>query len=312
MPGTTALTWSDNGIDTQKIQYFSVYPSEWYIYEWTGIGRLGMKITHGNVSDAWLGKGVYVWREVYTINETSGEKSFNYTSNWGFWNNSVQAYYGGPIPVEDDGHVSSEVFNAVSTYYQWAMSYTEFEHNHSDFAQLSFSFWNESYNNNYFRVSYSNNGIPISRETWLDNNILISSPAQKPPQFNITTKDGKLDVNSTALKLKVDIFDVDNNNDGIIDNEYEYRISTSSGWTEWMSISSTINYDLGAVSSGFYNITVEVKNMYGVTQGQITIHYIAPITPDVDNSIPSYSPLFLLAILFISIMVLSLKNRIKS
>ncbi|MFX1570904.1 MAG: hypothetical protein ACFFCV_21400, partial [Promethearchaeota archaeon] len=70
--------------------------------------------------------------------------------------------------------------------------------------------------------------------------------------------------------------DADNNNDGVIDTDYEYRIYNGTSWTAWAVIPATIDYDLGNVTTGNYDITMEVKNMYGISSHQIQIQYTVP------------------------------------
>ncbi|MFX1570902.1 MAG: hypothetical protein ACFFCV_21390, partial [Promethearchaeota archaeon] len=85
-------------------------------------------------------------------------------------------------------------------------------------------------------------------------------------------------------------------------------------WTAWAVIPATIDYNLGNVTTGNYDITMEVKNMYGVSSHQIQIQYTAP-SEDGGNGeipeIPGYS-IFLTSIaLMIGISFLLQKNRKK-
>ncbi|MFX0030275.1 MAG: hypothetical protein ACFE8B_13775 [Candidatus Hermodarchaeota archaeon] len=140
---------------------------------------------------------------------------------------------------------------------------------------------------------------------------IYSQPAQLPPVFSFTTEDEVLVVNSTDIDLKVDITDADNNNDGVIDTDYQYRALNGSTWTSWASIPPLININLGSVSAGNYTITMEVKNMYGTTQEQIEIQYQPPGDGDGEPPIPGYSPILLSIAILIGVSSLILKNRVK-
>ena len=138
----------------------------------------------------------------------------------------------------------------------------------------------------------------------------MSQPAQLPPKFSFTTEDGVLEINSTDLKLIANITDADNNNDGLVDNDYLYRLQIDSTWTNWTTISSLINHDLSSITSGTYQVTMEVKNMYGVVQDQITIQYTAP--PPISTSIPGYSTLIIAVILVLGVSTILFKFRKKT
>ncbi len=316
-PTAKAQEWTYIGVDSQKIKNFSVYPSEWYIYD-QGVpdDYRAVEISHGNISTIGLDRGVYVWANMYSKNNTSGETQFIAQVNWGYWNDSTCVYKGGVIPVEDDGRISERIFGNVSLFYQDAFSYSNFEQNYTDFNLLSITYWNETYNDYYARVNFSDNGILLSFEAFpVGNFALISQPSRLPPMFSFTTNDGFLDINSTNIKLKINTTDADNNNDEITDTDYLYRTFINSEWTDWLTIPPLIDYDLGSVSSGEYNITLEVKNMYGTTQEQITVHYTENIPPieTKDTIIPSesifgYSAIIIIVVLFFSISVKLLRS----
>jgi len=146
------------------------------------------------------------------------------------------------------------------------------------------------------------------------NITLYSQPAQLPPAFSFTTESGSLSVNTTDFKLNITITDADNNNDGIVDTDYQYRIQNGSTWSAWASPPSQLDWDLGAVADGSYPITMEVKNMYGVTQQQITIQYTAPggdDDGDGEEAIPSYPIAIISLVAIFSVSLIILKHRKK-
>ncbi len=113
--------------------------------------------------------------------------------------------------------------------------------------------------------------------------------------------------------MVVDITDADNNNDQIVDTDYQYRIYNGTSWTAWAAIPATIPYDLGNVTTGNYDITMEVKNMYGVSSEQIQIQYTAP-SDDGDGDgeppeIPGYSVILTSIALLLGVSFLIQKNR---
>jgi len=329
IPRVGAQEWIYDGVDTTNIPGSSVYPSEWYVYEPivvgppSGLGYL-FEIVKGNMTIVPLiGNSTSVWGDFWGVNLTSGEKlaSGGFDVNFGNWNETFGyiSLYFLPfiIPVENNGIVSLPILNNVSVYFELAFAPYEFEH-HQIYPNInSIAFWNTS-NNAYYNLNYTNDGIltrvemdtgsfPIS----LGNCSLYSQPAQLPPSFTFTTEDDILAVNSTDFKLVVDITDADNNNDGIIDTDYQYRIYNGTGWTAWAAIPTTIDYSLGSVATGNYSITMNVKNMYGITSKIIQIQYTAPSGDGGTPEIPGYSIILISIALLLGISFLIQKNRKK-
>jgi hypothetical protein len=116
-------------------------------------------------------------------------------------------------------------------------------------------------------------------------------------------------VNSTDINLKVAITDADNNNDEIIDTDYQYRVLNGSTWTSWASVPPLIDINLGSVPAGNYTVSMEVKNMYGITQEQIEIQYDPP--GDGKPFVSGYSTIFIAIAIFMGISFLIFKNRMK-
>ena len=328
IPSVRAQEWVYDGIDTTNIPGSSVYPSEWYIYEQTevypptGAGVL-CEIVKGNTTvQPLIGNCTSVWGDMWAFNITSGEKVPGYfylDQNFGNWNETFGFYTVSLIPflipVENNGIVSLPILNNVSVYWEMSVAYYRFEEQQIFPNINSFRFWNVS-NNVYISLNYTDDGILTRIEMDLGpfptmgNWSLYSQPAQLPPSFSFTTESGNLNVNSTDLKLVVDITDADNNNDGIIDTDYQYRIYNGAVWTAWAAIPSVIDYSLGSVSDGNYDITMEVKNMYGVTSKQIQVQYTAP-SGNGTPPIPGYSIVITSIALLIGISFLIQKNRKK-
>ncbi len=313
-PVTKAQTWTYNGADTQPIPYFSVYPSEWYVYNTTAYQRYSItEISHGNISDFGLGNGYSVWVGGYYQNKTSGELEIGGSANFGSWNESIGYQgHGYLIPVENDGIVSQSILENVSSH---LLSISpEWEHNHTYLSPYSIVFWNETYNDYFIRYNYTSKGILSKFEIWggpvpYHNSTLVSLPTQLPPELDFTTGDGILNISSSSVKLKVNITDADNNNNGVTDTDYLYRILIDSTWTNWTTLPALIDYDLSSIPSGSHQITVEVKNMYGITQEQITIEYTAPPP---DNGISGYSTILISILLFFSASIVLFRHRKKS
>jgi len=123
------------------------------------------------------------------------------------------------------------------------------------------------------------------------------------------TEGGIININSTTVKLDLDITNQDSNNDKVTDTDYQYRLLINSLWSSWLPVTGLIDYDLSPIPSGAHDITVEVKNMYGITQDQITIQYTAPSTPD---GIPGYSTLLIVGLLALGESVIIFRFRKKS
>ena len=324
IPITKAQEWTYDGVDTTNIPDFSVYPSEWYSFNATMTGDpelLGLvEIVKGNITDPGPGNGICVWGNMWELNTTSGEKTLQLTDFFiAYWNETIGYYSSGPgflIPVENDGKVSLAILNNVSAFLA-PMFAGLFLDSHQVYPSLySLAFWNTT-TNEYFHLNYTDDGVMTQWESNMiivGNLTLISQPAQLPPVFSFTTEDDTLIVNSTDFKIKTTITDADNNNDGVTDTEYLFRILNGSTWTNWAAPISILDWDLGSVAAGNYTITMEVKNMYGVTQEQVTFEYIPPeeIT-DGDEIISSY-PIFLVsivAILGISIIIYRYRKKLR-
>ncbi|MFX1569347.1 MAG: hypothetical protein ACFFCV_13375, partial [Promethearchaeota archaeon] len=237
-----AQDWVYNGVDTINIPGSSVYPSEWYVYEPdmsglpSGLAYL-FEIVKGNSTvQALIGNSTSVWGDAWGLNTTTWEKIAGSSAldvNFGNWNETFGYLTVGflpfIIPVESNGFVSLPILKNVSYYFEISMAYYEFEHHQIYPNTNSFSFWNTS-NNNYISLNYTDDGIMTKIEMHMGsfptmgNWSLYSQPAQMAPVFTFSTDDGILAVNSTDLTLVVDITDADNNNDGVIDTDYEYRI----------------------------------------------------------------------------------------
>ena len=304
IPRTTAQEWTYDGVDTTNIPGFSVYPSEWYVYNASFTRHdpheilNALEIVKGNIS--WLpamsGNGTCVWGNGWQLNTTSGEKTLIiHDMFFGFWNESIGFSSGDTyiIPVENNGKVSIPILNNISAFIESVFPPNYFDHSQVYPNINSFAYWNTS-NNAYCKLNFTDRGILYQLETYkahMWNVTLYSQPAQFPPDFSFTTESGILDVNSTSFKLNITITDADNNNDGSIDTNYLFRILNGSAWSTWASPPNILDWDLGLVPAGNYSITIEVKNMYGVTQEQLTIQY----TPSETTSINGF-PIYLVVI----------------
>ena len=338
IPGSRAQPWIYNGADTERIPDFFVYPSERYYYNYTGGAPyfdevyLRMDIIKGNITDTYMGMSVFpglpplvngtsIWGDLYTGNATSSEEILN-QANYQFlyWNETVglisvaMAF----IPVDTTGEATAQSLGIVLEAIQWVMEETggRFEHNATYPNIYSVYLWNETNNYAYNKLNFTENGQLINFEVFniptLPNVTLISRPAQLSPIFTFSTEDDILAVNSTDLKLIVDTTDADNNNDKVIDADYQYRIYNGTVWTAWAAIPPLINYDLGPVAAGNYDITMEVKNMYGVASHQIQIQYTPPGDGDGGiPAIPGYSIVLISIALLIGVSFLIQKNRKK-
>ena len=161
--------------------------------------------------------------------------------------------------------------------------------------------------------SSSADGIMTSYISYLlpfGNLTLFSQPAQLPPTFSFSTETGELEIDTKEIKLNITISDSDNNNDGEIDTDYLYRILNGSIWTDWASPTDQVDLNLGDISGGDYVITMEIKNMYGITQEQITITY----TPPEEGIISSYpfSVISIVFVLCVSIIIISVRKKAKN
>jgi len=328
IPRVGAQEWIYDGVDTTNIPGSSVYPSEWYVYEPGVVGPppgWGMlfEIVKGNMTIAPLiGNSTSVWVDLWGLNLTSGEKTPGYFDiNFCNWNEtfgyiSQASFAPFIIPVEHNGVVSLPILNNVSAFWEIALAFFEFEH-HQVYPNInSIGFWNTS-NNVYYNLNYTNDGILTLLEMDLGglptmgNWSLYSQPAQMSPAFTFSTDDDILAVNSTDLTLVVDITDADNNNDGTIDTDYQYRIYNGTAWTTWATIPATIAYSLGSVADGNYDITMEVKNMYGVSSDQIQIQYTTPNGGGGAPEIPGYSIVLSSMVILLGVSFLIQRTRKK-
>lgn len=332
-----AQEWTYDGINTENIPEFSVYPSEWYHHNSTAKsgwirGEIlpgnysRIEIIKGNITDTFGSpmstNGTSVYVNYWVVNATSGEKSYapytgpNFQINW--WNGSVGFAFRvlEIIPVAADGKVSEHILNNVTQMLNavFGTYKCNYEHNATYYNKYSFHFWNSSYNNGYCIANFTDDGILKRLEHTcmnfpMPNITLISEPAQLPPDFDFTTEHDTLTVNSTEFKLNITITDADNNNNGEIDTDYLYRIQNGTTWTDWATPPDLLDWDLGDVETGNYTITMEVMNMYGVTQKEETIEYVPPKKP-ASKIIPGYN-LILIALLTIIASAIIVRKRRK-
>lgn len=142
----------------------------------------------------------------------------------------------------------------------------------------------------YYRYNYTSDGILYS---------------QLPPQFSFTTETGSLDITSPSVKLNISITDADNNNNGEIDTDFQYRTRRNGTlWSLWTTPSPQINFTLGDIDAGDFDISIELKNMYGFSQGVLSLTYDPPETA----AIPSYSTVLILSVLFFSVTIIILQS----
>ena len=324
VPAVKAQAITYDGADTVHFPNFSIYPSE--VYEMNYTVKIGgsylvepekyyrQEFVHGNDSYQMVGSsistqwGYGLWGAAYTMNATSDTViSMKLDQQLVFYNDSISfndTYL--YIPVGISGVVTPSIFNWVAGYLNVSYMFGEIYHSIN-----SVHFWNSTYD--YAKYNFTSDGIlensVINGSGDTFTLILMSQPAQLPAVLNLATEDGILNISSTNVKLDLNITDADNNNDGVIDTDYLYRTLIDSTWTSWTPISALIDYDLSSIPSGALNITIEVKNMYGITQDQITIQYTAPSTPD---AIPGYSTLLIVGLLALGASVIIIRYRKKS
>ncbi|MFX1411178.1 MAG: hypothetical protein ACFFA6_12565, partial [Promethearchaeota archaeon] len=289
---------------------------EWYIYNFTGDWATPEHLEIMEINSGWWYlnywyledglDGVEVRGYIHEMNATSGKIIIDPYKNlyppypghsfvfWGEYNTYFGWDFPFLIPIEEEGEiweigkVSADILNSVKNCLGY---FYRFEHEQAYSDICSIFFWNDSFSNAYLKLNYTNDGILTNLEVYgvnftyqdydyLVNTTLYSKPARLPPVFNFTTEDGILTINSTDIKLKIIISDADNNNDGTIDTDYKYRIFNGKSWTLWKKVTPLINLNLVATKAGNYTIKLEVKNMYGNTQEQITIEYIPPESTD--------------------------------
>ena len=321
LPRNYAQEWTYNGVDTEVIPNHSVYPSEWYIYEIEAFAapddlQLGVEINHGNVTYLFGGNGTCVWANGYWMNTTTGGKTFSSMSLISYWNETIgfmSFSFPTIIPVANDGKVSPAILDSLSVYLGMFLTGENLENSSIYESIYSIAFWNESFNDAYVYFNWTDDGVLAKWESnimAMGNLTLYSQPAQLPPVFSFSTEDDILIVNSTDIDLKVAITAADNNNDEIIDTDYQYRVLNGSTWTSWASVPPLIDIDLGSVPAGNYMISMEVKNMYGITQEQIELQYDPSGNGGEDSpEIPGYSTLLISIAFLIGISFLIFKNR---
>ncbi|TFG24362.1 MAG: hypothetical protein EU533_02200 [Promethearchaeota archaeon] len=295
-----AEEWNYEGIDTEKIPEFSVYPSE--CYSWIYLegsyfyGHFMMiKITKANYSDTYShfsllnfpmgSNGTCIWAEQWLGDVSTGETELLYENiQLVYWNKSVgyRAANTILIPLEENGIISEETF--VNATENWQVSFfstfnANFEYFNANVDSLSCKYWNETHNKAYFLANYTDDGVLKDLESHtffgMPNITLLSKPPQKPPDFDIKTESGDLVFESKNVILNLTIFNADNNNDGIVDDEYLYRMFVDNQWTDWVSPTEKINWTLNGNETANHTIIIEVKNMYGITQEELTITYIS-------------------------------------
>lgn len=318
-PKIHAQEWTYDGVDTEHIPYFSLYPSEWYMYHQSMLPPENLsvvEITLGTISDPGPGPGYCVWGNSYYKNITSGTLYLIANSTLvAYWNKSI-GFFGSPfaIPVETDGKVSYNTLSNASFYWEMLVFSTiTFENNQIYPNLYSIAFWNDTYNNAYFHVNYTDDGIISAYTSYnlpIGNLTLYSQPAQLPPVFSFAPEHSGLIVNSTTFTLNIDITSADNNNDGVADTDYSMRHFQDSTWSSWGTPPSQLLWNLGpGAAPGNYTITIEIKNMYGTTQEQIEIQYEPP--KNGESPIPGYSAILISIATLLGVSFLILKNRLK-
>ncbi|MFX1570903.1 MAG: hypothetical protein ACFFCV_21395, partial [Promethearchaeota archaeon] len=251
IPISKAQEWTYNGVDTERIPNFFVYPSESYFYNFTNPGIIPPEtyfrfdVVKGNFTDTFMGmstyldypplvEGIGIWGDVYLGNATSGEEVLDNHLQFVYWNETVGLISIGNffIPVDSTGEATAQSLEfalvAAQSGVKSMPGVGHFEHNASYPNIYSIRLWNSTFNNAHYIMNYTENGQQLKAESFgipnTGNITLISRPPQMSPVFTFSTDDDILAVNSTDLTLVVDITDADNNNDGVIDTDYEYRI----------------------------------------------------------------------------------------
>lgn len=337
IPKTNAQPWPYDGANTERIPEFSVYPSEWYVLE---TSYLGMPQNHSiiEIGGAIINdtfNGMTSWLPYYGTFTNGTVISFN-VATWNmtdddpFWDPGVPddaIYWNGTaylaigamlVPInESTGTVTEDILDSF-VYYMDAtfteMTGSPFEHKAVYPNIYSIALWNTS-NNAQIYMNFTADGILQKQESYntmyAGNMTLYSRPAQLAPVFSFTTDTGELELDTTDLTLNMTITDADNNNDQETDTDYLYRIHNGTGWTDWAAPTSQIDCEIAATTAGDYDILIEVKNMYGTTQEQITITYTPP--GDGEDIIPSYpiAIISLVAIFSVSLIILKQSKKLR-
>jgi len=328
-PGVRAQDIVYNGVDTEKFPNFIMYPSEVYEYnyssfisKWQARPEFYMQFEFLKGNDTFLldmpgvflydSPGYGIWGNFYGINDTTGAITHQISDyQIAFWNESILLYGSGRfIPVNASGEVSRSTLDkaAEACNSSWWMGYLNME---VYYNINSFRLWNGP--SDYIIANYSSDGIRlnfivnVSASSMLFTDTLMSRPVQLPPVFSFATHSGLSTVSSRQVTLDLTIPAADNNNDGLPDTDYQYRMYEGGIWSTWEDVTPTMSYDLGSVSAGNYTLTVEVKSMYGVTQEQIEVEYI----PSSSDAIPGSSVLLIVAIMGFSISILLSRYRKK-
>jgi len=329
---SVAEEWTYEGIDTLRIPEFSVYPSECYSYIYLEgsylYGNFMMfEITKANLTNSYLHppiinipmgeNGISIWAEQWLGNVSTGEKQKIVSDvQLVYWNKSVgyRAVNTLLIPLEENGMISEETFENATENWEimfFPIAGLTFEHFTTNINSLSCKYWNDTYNQAYFIANYTEDGVLKDIETYIDygmdNVTLLSKPAQSTPDFEIISENGEFIFENRNVILNVTINDADNNNDGVIDDDYLYRIFVNSQWTDWAIPTNQINWTLSGSEAGNYTITVEIKNMYGITQEEITIEY-APAVSELPV-ISGYSIITIIFCFALGVLILLIRNR---
>lgn len=316
-----------DGANTERFPYFLIYPSEVFEYNWTAFvfehiasaneTYCKYEIVKGNntlyyhIDGFTSQKGYGLWGSTTVINATSETvMSIEPEEQLAFWNASIP--FNGTmgwtfIPVGEDGIVSPFIFDKIVDYFNTSWSYL---YSRAYYDIYSMHFWSAA--DEYRMLNYTEDGIlkdsrSVSSGGRISfNQTLMSMPARLPPVFSFDTVSGLSTITSRQISLDLTIPAADNNNDGLPDTDYQYRVFESGVWSDWAVVTPFIDYDLGSVSAGNYTLTVEVKSMYGVTQEQIEVEYIPS-----SDAIPGYSAVLILVVLGFSISILLSKYRKK-
>ena len=329
-----AEEWIFEGVDTERIPEFSVYPSE--CYTWIYLDGFDgyfflIKITNANLTygfthfmaDIPMGEnGTSIWGEQWLGNVSTGEVQLIYKDiQLLYWNKSIgyRAMNTFFIPLEEDNSISEETFINVTENWEitlFSIGNINFEHFTTSFNSLSCIYWNDTYNEAHFAANYTEDGVLRDFESYsmlsIPTNITLSSvPSQLPPDFDIITETGESLFENKSIMINVTINDIDSNNDEVIDDDYLYRMYLDDQWTEWATPEEKINWTLSEDLAGNYTLIIEIRNMYGITQKEITIEY-DPDEPDgePDGSplIPGYSLITIIFSISTGLLILLLRN----
>ena len=328
---SVAEEWTYEGVDTLRIPEFSVYPSECYSWIYLDLdtivyGKFVMiEITKANLTNSYsyiinlpMGEnGTSIWADQWLGNVSTGEKQKLYSDvQLVYWNKSVGYRAINPmlIPLGENGIVSDDTLENATK--DWGITFFPFvgytfEHFTTYFNSLSCKYWNDTHNQAYFIANYTEDGILRDMGGYsvpgMVNLTLFSKPAQLAPDFEIITENGEFKFENKSVIVNVTINDADNNNDGFIDDDYLYRIFIDSQWTDWAIPTNQVNWTLSGSEPGNYTISIEIKNMYGITQEEITIEY-APLVTDLP-AISGYSIMTVIFCFALGVLIILIRNR---